>query len=299
MSKVEAADPPLLLPCPHCRQMTDSMKFVNTGTLLFLVLAWSVQRVRIAGCPTCCQKSLVKRAAVNTVTANVLWPIIYLPWTIINLRKTVKPGHDPELLKELDLPLPTAVATPVKRPLHEAFPYLARVVGGAQIVLGLLIGWFFLLAVSDGYYKGLDPDPTTPRIVGGVGLTLAGYLLVTGIARVMLTVPRALARLGIAAVIGIGCWLTMNGLVDTVWRVREASYARGVLADSYSARDEYEWHVPEKFWTAPPIGVIAGAAYDRYDIENLLEAIEKHHANDSSFEPIVKLLKEKQAKLGE
>lgn len=284
------------IPCPRCGKPSESIKSLDSAILLFIVIGWSLQKSKVIGCPTCCQKALVGKAAVNVVTANVLWPIIILPMTAIGLKKSTVPGHDASVLSALNLPVPTGTSTAPARPLQEAHPFLCRVIGSVQLFLGFAIGVFMMLLVSEEYFRTANAR-TTSALVGGIGLTFVSYLLVTGVSRLALRVPGAIVRMAAAVAGGIACWLMMDPLVAATWRLREPGFANVAIESPYSYEGEnYTWKVPPQFWTAAPIMSLAEHAYESYEIDNLLEKVREYHSADPEFAPIIKLLQEKQAK---
>ncbi|MBM3994745.1 MAG: hypothetical protein FJ303_11415 [Planctomycetes bacterium] len=81
------------LPCPQCSESTDSLKYYSVPFVLFFWIAgtWSLRNE--IGCPSCIRKSILLYGLINIVTANLLWPFIILPWTLINLARSFTSGH--------------------------------------------------------------------------------------------------------------------------------------------------------------------------------------------------------------
>ncbi len=82
-----------VIPCPHCHTQTDSLKYYNMPIFLFLWVAWVSWSKDEIACPGCMRGKIAGYCALNIVTANILWPFIILPWTIINLLRTLTKGH--------------------------------------------------------------------------------------------------------------------------------------------------------------------------------------------------------------
>jgi hypothetical protein len=85
---------PSVLECPVCLAPTKSLKkYTYLSYLIFVWIFgfWSVKHH--VACPSCMQKDLLLRLAMNTVLANVLWPLVILPWNGILLVLTFTEGH--------------------------------------------------------------------------------------------------------------------------------------------------------------------------------------------------------------
>ncbi len=82
------------LACPVCHATTtDLKKFTFLAYLVFIGIFgfWSVKR--LVACPGCMRKELLLRTAMNTVLANLLWPIVILPWNGVLFLMTFSRGH--------------------------------------------------------------------------------------------------------------------------------------------------------------------------------------------------------------
>jgi hypothetical protein len=101
MSFVER--PANLLPCPRCGQLTDSLKHYRFMHLLvfFLVAAYHQQATYVA-CPKCMRGTVGLRMLINLVPANVLWPILVLPWGLVLLGMSCTKGHSAALRKSIE-----------------------------------------------------------------------------------------------------------------------------------------------------------------------------------------------------
>jgi hypothetical protein len=100
--RAERGDPmsPQFLDCPQCGQPSDRIKRCLVLSIwFFLVMATWWERVE-AGCPACVRRKLLSSALVNLFTANVAWPILILPMTIVQLIRVSSSGHSREVLYE-------------------------------------------------------------------------------------------------------------------------------------------------------------------------------------------------------
>jgi hypothetical protein len=119
-------------PCPRCGQPTDSLKqFRCLSWCLYYIAgaAWQVEYVR--ACPGCMRRHLARRTLVNIIPANVLWPVLVLPWTAVLFASTYQKGHSPTVLSGR---LPEQLAAR-EAAAHELS--WARV----WVVIGLLVCW--------------------------------------------------------------------------------------------------------------------------------------------------------------
>lgn len=86
---------PNMLRCPECGQLTDSIKrFTLPHKWLYLGCYISYQNVIFTCCPHCMRKHiLIKGFTYNILLANLLWPVVILPWSIVQLIRSYKKGH--------------------------------------------------------------------------------------------------------------------------------------------------------------------------------------------------------------
>ena len=85
--------------CPSCHQASDSVKASTMmSVLLFLwVFAWWRTK-KVVACASCMRKELIISTLINTVTANVLSPIVWI-WHTALFFTTFGKGHDAEVIK--------------------------------------------------------------------------------------------------------------------------------------------------------------------------------------------------------
>lgn len=92
-----------MLPCPKCGRMTDSMKFYrlpDKWLFLGVYLSYS-SRVHLC-CPECMRKQILLHGfTYNIITANLMWPFLIMPWSVVNLCRSYQKGHSPEVVKKI------------------------------------------------------------------------------------------------------------------------------------------------------------------------------------------------------
>ena len=60
---------------------------------LFLFIAFSASTSNHTACPGCMRRRLVLSTLLNFPLANVLWPILILPWNLILFAMSYAKGH--------------------------------------------------------------------------------------------------------------------------------------------------------------------------------------------------------------
>lgn len=88
-----------LADCPRCSQPTDSLKQYRCLKVCVFYLAGAVwQEEYVRACPGCMRRHLVRRCLINLPLANLLWPILVLPWTLVLVASSRRKGHSPEVI---------------------------------------------------------------------------------------------------------------------------------------------------------------------------------------------------------
>ncbi len=87
--------------CPACGEESDSVKSYEYISMLFAFVAYGYQTTRQVGCPSCTRKMIGKNLLINLPTANMVWPIICLPWGLVLLLMSLTHGHSKSVLKVL------------------------------------------------------------------------------------------------------------------------------------------------------------------------------------------------------
>ncbi len=90
--------------CPDCGQVTDSLKVYRLpAVVVFIGIYARVASKGHIGCPSCMRKKILFHGMTyNIVTANLIWPFLILPWTVVNLLRTLSKGHSSEIIDHID-----------------------------------------------------------------------------------------------------------------------------------------------------------------------------------------------------
>ena len=91
----------VIVRCPECNGPSDSVKCYRMGVIVFLFVAWFSSTKNQVGCPKCIRYKIAEFCLTNLITANVLWPFIILPWSIILLLCSCSRGHSREVRNSL------------------------------------------------------------------------------------------------------------------------------------------------------------------------------------------------------
>jgi hypothetical protein len=285
------ADPPL--PCPKCQQQTDSLKQYSVPTVLFIVIAWAVRKSTEVACPSCMRKTVLRQTLINVPTANILWPLVIVPYAGIEFYLASRKGHSTEIRKRLwPEQYPAAAATPVAMG-----PGARRFLGFLKIVAGMAaiaaMGYFLF---RYWYDWGTTIWAFAALAAAGVGVAFAMVMSGVGAFRTESFAPSALVRMGVA---GAAVFLAISPFAARAyWKSQEVDLA---------ARDAFAYlhRLPAQFWT--PGGVTelidwkanvlsssgrdessrytAQGAYD--DLRYILADVKTHHGGDEAFQAIV------------
>lgn len=90
-----SANENLLIPCPECGRLSDSLKcFVLPRYAVFVGVYAQWQNVQYICCPSCMRKHIgIKCFTYNIILANLMWPVIILPWGVTQLVRSCQHGH--------------------------------------------------------------------------------------------------------------------------------------------------------------------------------------------------------------
>src|SRR5262249_17863446 len=89
------------LPCPHCGQHTQNLKRYRIyDYLLFLFFGAGWQLATYTACARCMRRIIGLRTALNVVSANFLFPLVFVPHVVQFLRSFAK-GHSRSILQIL------------------------------------------------------------------------------------------------------------------------------------------------------------------------------------------------------
>lgn len=286
------ADPPL--PCPKCQRPTDSLKQYSVPTVLFIVIAWAVRRSTEVACPSCMRKTVLRQTLINVPTANILWPLVIVPYAGIQLYRASRKGHSTEVRKRL-WPEQYPAAAPVA-PLTMG-PGARRFLGFLKIVVGMAaitaIGYFLF-----EYWYDWGTTIWAFAALAAVGVGVACALIMSGIGSFR-TAPFTRKALGQLGFVGAAAFLALSPLAASAyWKSLEADWA---VNNKY----EYMHRLPPMFWTAEGVAglvdwkedVLASAsgrdtgfdsARDAYrDLRDILNDVTSHHGGEAEFQPVV------------
>jgi hypothetical protein len=88
------------LPCPACGQPTDSLKqYRYISWVVFYLAGATWQTAHYRACPGCMRGLVGRRLAWNLLPANLLWPMLVLPWGLGLIVASYRKGHSPDVLR--------------------------------------------------------------------------------------------------------------------------------------------------------------------------------------------------------
>lgn len=81
--------------CPECGNMSDSIKRFSLPYRWYFILGlFSMRSATYTCCPHCMRKHiLINGFTYHIILMNMMWPIIILPWSIVQLIRTYQKGH--------------------------------------------------------------------------------------------------------------------------------------------------------------------------------------------------------------
>lgn len=90
--------------CPECGKTTDSLKVYRLPAFwLFLGFYLRYSTKGHIACPSCMRKKILLHGfTYNIITANLVWIITILPWSLINILRTLLRGHSWEVVDHMD-----------------------------------------------------------------------------------------------------------------------------------------------------------------------------------------------------
>lgn len=88
--------------CPRCGQPTDSLKAIQSGVIIFLLFHVHYTLNSYVCCRNCVRKQFSIDSAINLLTCNIAWPILWLVAVILpQSGKLLFPGHDKKALEKV------------------------------------------------------------------------------------------------------------------------------------------------------------------------------------------------------
>lgn len=147
----------VLLRCPECGTETDSLKqyrYMRWCLFLLAGAVWQDQTIR--ACPSCVRRRVGKSLLVNLIPANLLWPILILPWGLGLLVASSRKGHS-KIVEQMVALEEAEMRQATARPANIMSPYVAReqvTVGGEEVswhrvsaALALILFWLPVLGL--------------------------------------------------------------------------------------------------------------------------------------------------------
>lgn len=96
----------ILVPCPHCGQLSDSIKRYPVFTTLWFLFIWAQYgETTYTCCPHCMRKFILSEGIFTwrIISGNFLWLIISLPLSLIELLFSYTRGHSRSVKKDLGI----------------------------------------------------------------------------------------------------------------------------------------------------------------------------------------------------
>jgi len=281
----ETSSAALMLPCPVCGRSTDRLKCFRLATTIFLIVGARVQWRDEVGCPACIRAAIGRCAALNLLTAHVIWPFVTLPQVLVQLVRSYQPGHSPAVLERVQGGRPA--------PGDQGRSGFVAGLGGLVLVgLGLALLAGSGLALLSNWYSSEGAWPLLLLACacgGGVAFALVfgGGCWLSGKS------PRA-GPAGKAAAAGVVVFLLVAPLgVGAAWRHRERSY------DTANLLYEYGNTLPPQLWRAEALGKLVDwrvaqlqrepdMDFARRELENTVYSIRRYHGGEEEFQPLLK-----------
>lgn len=90
--------------CPVCGKITDSLKVYTLPSFwLFIGFYLRYSTKGHMACPSCMRKKILLHGfTYNIITANLFWIIAILPWSLINMLRTLSKGHSWKVVENMD-----------------------------------------------------------------------------------------------------------------------------------------------------------------------------------------------------
>lgn len=96
------AHPPILC-CGKCGKETEHLKDSVFFVVVFMYFYNFVYRKYSLTCPRCTRKTAYQVAAINVILANFLWPLIVLPYCLLQWLRSFRSGHSRSVLNQLTI----------------------------------------------------------------------------------------------------------------------------------------------------------------------------------------------------
>jgi hypothetical protein len=102
----------MAITCPHCGQPSNSMKQCKLLGILFAFFFAASQTSTVNACRSCMRGKILTHAAINIVTANILFPFVILPVSIYQMIRIQQSGHDDAIIAEIQVAMRERAAYP-------------------------------------------------------------------------------------------------------------------------------------------------------------------------------------------
>lgn len=93
------------LQCPVCGETSDSIKSYSLPDVTFMFVAYSWGYEHHVACAKCMRRAILVTGFDGLLSANVVWPIFYLPRLSVHLVRTFVKGHSEDIINDLHMKL--------------------------------------------------------------------------------------------------------------------------------------------------------------------------------------------------
>lgn len=162
-----------LADCPRCSQPTDSLKqyrFLKVCVFYLVGALWQEEYVR--ACPGCMRRHLARRCLINLPLANLLWPVLVLPWTLGLVAATYRKGHSPAVISGR-LPGQVAAEVAAQRAAESEVSW-----GRVWALIGVLFCWAPIVGLPVALLAWFTnrKSPGWRRVASRVALVVSGLI---------------------------------------------------------------------------------------------------------------------------
>ena len=89
--------------CPECGRPSNSIKsYVLPHLWIFVWVYIFWQNIQFTCCPHCMRKHILIKSLYHIALANILWPFIILPWSIVQFIRSFSKGHSKRVRDMID-----------------------------------------------------------------------------------------------------------------------------------------------------------------------------------------------------
>jgi hypothetical protein len=87
--------------CPNCGQPSENIRRLTLIRVIFIFIGAHWQTTKYTMCVKCLREQILSNGLLNILTANVMFPFIVLPWSIIAFLLTFQKGHSQDVVNEV------------------------------------------------------------------------------------------------------------------------------------------------------------------------------------------------------